>query len=675
MNTKQYKVLMIENDEIDQKAFERFVLHETLPYAYTIADSVKQAKALLYSNKFDIVLTDHNLGDGTSFDIFDSIKDTPFVVITGAGDAEILVTAMKAGAYDCLIKDLECNYLKLIPMIVEKAVANNNKEKLFKMLSHAIMSIKDSVFFVDKDDNILFINNSFSLTYGYEEDEIIGKSISILQVGDTQNMEAMEKGEFYHKRKDGSIFPVCLNRSSIKNEQGIEIANVGILTDISETRRTEQHLETLANYDVLTGLPNRILFYELLKHEIATAKWTNTLLALLFVDLDHFKVVNDALGHNIGDLLLVETAKRLETCLRTSDIVSRIGGDEFTIILRGIVDPKSPEIVAEKIISVLSKPFDLEGHEHTIGASIGISLFPNDSEDVASLVKNADIAMYQVKESGRNSFQFYNDSMNDKTTRRLTMVSKLRKAHENKEFILYYQPQIDIRTGSIKGMEVLIRWQPSGSDMIPPKGFIQLAEETGLIIPIGEWVINTACKQNKKWQEANLPHVSVAVNISGQQFSQSNIFELIQKVLKENNLKSNLLELELTERIIMRAEATIQTLQKLKDIGTCHSIDDFGTGYSSLNHLKQLPIDKLKIAQSFVSGITKNPKDEKIVKVIIDIAHNMELDVIAEGVETKEQLKFLKDLNCDEAQGYLFCKPLPVEQATELLTSRYRYQV
>jgi len=424
----------------------------------------------------------------------------------------------------------------------------------------------------------------------------------------------------------------------------------------------------LAYHDILTNLPNRALFYDQLSSGIAQAKDKGKMSAVLFLDLDRFKLVNDTLGHAVGDKLLQAVSQRLRECIRSVDMVARLGGDEFTIILPQIKGEEDVIEICHKIKEILRPSFSLEGQDVYITTSIGISLYPGDGADPEILLKNADTALYRAKEKGRNNYQFYIPAMNAKAFHLLTMESKLRQGLEREEFILYYQPLIDLKTKGVVGMEALVRWQHSQMGLVSPLEFIPLAEECGLIIPLGEWVLRTACQQNKAWQEEGLPPLKVAVNLSARQFQQDNLVELVLKILEETGLDPQWLELEITENVAMLdIDFTIKVLMSLREKGVQIAIDDFGTGYSSLGYLKNFPISTLKIDQSFIGSLAEGNSDGAITTAMITLAHNLNLKVTAEGVETEEQLSFLQEQQCDSLQGYLFSKPLPPKLFEQLL--------
>ncbi|MCP1311100.1 putative bifunctional diguanylate cyclase/phosphodiesterase [Paenibacillus tyrfis] len=441
-----------------------------------------------------------------------------------------------------------------------------------------------------------------------------------------------------------------------------------MLTDMRNREFTVRQLTYLAYHDMLTGLPNRQKFQQTVGMSIRKAKLSGRKLSVMFIDLDRFKNVNDTFGHAFGDLLLTEAAERLKSGLQAGDCVSRQGGDEFTVLIKDTSQPQDAEKVAQKIIHLLSQPFAIDGHELRVGCSIGIAMYPQDGEDPITLMKNADTAMYRAKELGKNGYQFYKAEMNDTVIQKLVMEEWLNKALEQEEFVLYYQPQVDIFTARMNGMEALIRWNHPRLGFISPGEFIPLAEETGLIIPIGQWVLRTACKQNKAWQLAGFPPLKMAVNISPIQFHQHDFVQVVLDALQESGLEPRYLELEITEGIAMyHVDQVIQKLQTLRELGVHISMDDFGTGYSSLNYLKKFPIDKLKIAQQFVRDITIDPDDAAIVQAIMAMALSLKLNVIAEGVETEEQLSFLLDIKCREIQGYIYSKPVPANEFTDLM--------
>ncbi len=455
-------------------------------------------------------------------------------------------------------------------------------------------------------------------------------------------------------------------------EDGVFKGYRGTGTDITERREAEQKIEFLAYHDALTGLPNRVLLEDRVRQGIGMAERSGTGLALVFLDLDNFKKINDSLGHAAGDALLKEVALRLKRCVRDTDTISRQGGDEFVILLhdlQGGVDSCTP--VLGKIMETLQEPYNWEGNELSTSASIGISLFPEDGHDFETLRKNADMAMYRAKEAGRNTYRFFDEEMDDEAVEHLLMRSGLRRALERGEFELHYQPQIELRTGQVIGAEALLRWQHPEYGLVSPSRFIPVAEDSGLIVPIGEWVLREACRQAGAWQRAGLPPLVVAVNLSAVQFRRGSVEETVTRALAAAGLPPAQLELELTETILIQnVEQVLASVRRLKQLGVKLSIDDFGTGYSSLSYLKRFDIDKLKIDQSFIRDLASDPDDAAIVRAIIQMAHSLDLLAIAEGVETVDMLQQLKAFGCDEAQGYHFARPMPAPEFERYLASQ-----
>ncbi len=462
-----------------------------------------------------------------------------------------------------------------------------------------------------------------------------------------------------------------LNVNLEKQASELSSANALLEQQVQERIRSEKRVQYLAYHDSLTDLPNRGMFSTLLNHGISLAHRHNNGLAVLFLDLDRFKNINDTLGHEAGDALLQEVGKRLRLCLRASDTVARLGGDEFVILLETLDRKELVAVVAQKMLTAIVQPFILLGQEFHVTASIGIGIYPQDGQDEQSLMKNADIAMYQAKTVGKNNYQFYSAQLNANSLERLALESGLRRALEYNEFELHYQPKIDLRTGRITGMEALLRWRHPELGIVAPGKFIQIAEETGLICPIGRWVLKTACMQNKVWQEQGLPRLSMAVNLSARQFSDENLLSDITSILKEAGMEATFLELEITESMLMLdTKKTMKVLTALSKMGIKLALDDFGTGYSSLANLKQFPIDTIKVDRSFIRGISTGGEDNAITAAIIAMGRTLSKTVIAEGVETEEQRDFLRVHACDEFQGFYFSKAVPADQFAELLKAQ-----
>lgn len=517
---------------------------------------------------------------------------------------------------------------------------------------------------------------------GYQPEELLGRSVfDLFHEEDLKTtkkrflskiLEQPDDNEavsYRIRRHDGHyIWLETVSKIICNDLTGAVEEIIAVSRDITQRKETEERLLYLANYDSLTGLPNRTMFRDCLRRAVARAQRNDTRVALLFLDLDRFKNINDSLGHHVGDQLLKGVAKRLQKHAREGDTVARLGGDEFTVILEGVREPEDAAAVARKILELMEPPFKLDGHDIVVSTSIGITIFPDDAGDMRSLLKNADTAMYRTKEKGRNSYHFYTADMNDKAIEHLMLENNLRRALEREEFKLYFQPQFDLHTQGIIGIEALLRWQHPEQGMIYPDQFVPFAEETGLIVPIGEWVIRAACWQARAWQKAGVPSVRVAVNLSMRQFRQRNFVELVYNALNETGLHPRFLDLEITEGFLAsNVEKATEVLQDLHSLGVHLSIDDFGTGYSSLNYLKRFPLNTLKIDQSFVQDISRNADNATIAEAIIALGKSLRLNVIAEGVETEEQAFFLRGRGCDHVQGYLFSHPLPASEIEILL--------
>ncbi|MBN3850359.1 EAL domain-containing protein [Paraburkholderia sp. Ac-20342] len=526
---------------------------------------------------------------------------------------------------------------------------------------------------------IEYVNPAFMRITGYDPAEVIGHDCRVLQRDDREQegvaliREALAANRevsavVRNYRKDGALFWNQLFIAPVPDADGVITHHIGVINDVTELIRYQEQLEYQANYDSLTRLPNRNLLRDRLEHALVLARRHHSGVAVVFLDLDGFKNVNDSLGHSVGDRLLGVVAERLTRCSRTSDTIARHGGDEFVIVMTDTVDEKSLIAWMERVRSSIAEPVWLDGNELYVGCSMGASLFPQDGDDAETLMKKADVAMYRAKDMGRNTFQFYQPEMNASAGVRLNLERRLRRALRDNEFLLHYQPQVDIGSGQIVGIEALVRWHDPEVGLVPPSSFIPLAEESGLIGPLSEWVLREACRQNKAWQDEGLPPARVSVNLSARVFQQRDIAKLVMQVLAETGLEPKYLELELTESTIMRnAEEAVSMLNELHALGIGLAIDDFGTGYSSLSYLKRFPVDRLKIDRSFVSDIGVSGDDETITSAIIALAHSLKLQVIAEGVETSAQLDFLRERECDEMQGYYFAKPLSTDAISALL--------
>ena len=565
--------------------------------------------------------------------------------------------------------------------ITERKRAEEELYRAHQMLQTVLNTIPQRVFWKDLNCTYVGCNRAFATDAGLNNPaEIIGKSDFELAWSGTadryraDDKRIMEQGSTKlnfdepQSRADGSLLWLRTSKLPLWDREGKVIGVIGTYEDITERKVAEDRVKFLAFYDALTELPNRALLQDRLSKALANARRQKDRVALLFLDLDRFKDTNDSLGHSLGDLLLQNVAERLKRCAREQDTVARLGGDEFLIVLTNVKEIADASVAAERFMQAMTAEFVVQGHSLSINCSVGISMFPEHGTDGEILIKNADAAMYSAKESGRNNFRFFTEDMNAQGVERLTLGNGLRLALDKKELFLVYQPQVDIVSGKIIGLEALLRWQHPTLGLVPPDKFIRIAENCGLIVPIGEWVVRTACRQARKWQDEGLPAVSIAINVSAVQFRQEDFCELIRRVLHETGLAPQYLELELTEGLLLaNADVTFSVLQELKAMGLTLAIDDFGTGYSNFNYLRQFRVSKLKIDRSFIRDVAVNPDDAAITAAIISMARSLHLKVTAEGVENEAQMSFLRAHQCDEIQGYYFSKPLAVDKVAEKL--------
>ncbi|TKB25523.1 EAL domain-containing protein [Desulfopila sp. IMCC35006] len=661
-------------------------------FATVEAENGREAVEIFQSDAPDIILLDVVMPEMDGFATCSAIRSMPtgkytqILMVTGLDDTESIERAFEAGANDFVAKPINWTMLGHRGKYMLRAgrameELNKSKRRLAKTQELALLG----------NWEIDLINNSFHCSP--EAGRLLGLTKVHRQISynDFLASVAIQEQDRVKEKIDSAVkfkrpFSInyrvilpdgaqrhILNRCEIFfNENGVEEMMLGAVQDVTQLKNAEEEIRLLAFYDSLTGLANRTLFMDRLGHEIASANRHGKIFALLFLDLDQFKRINDSFGHHIGDLLLKNVSETLQKCIRKSDsatgpvlasdsdtLIARLGGDEFIILLSDIQKPENAAIVARKIIQAIPTVYVLEGHEISVTTSIGISIFPVDGKDMELLLKNADSAMYHAKEKGRNNYQFYKNSLNDAVSERYSLEQGMRNALKRDEFVLYYQPQIELATRRIVGAEALIRWLHPQKGMIPPDKFIPIAEETGLIIDINKWVIQTACRQNEQWRQADLKPIRIAVNLSGYQLASQNIIQIIQEALADADLDSSNLEIEITENVFMQeTKDTIGILKQMKDLKLRIALDDFGTGYSSLSYLTTFPVDVIKIDRSFVMGCTMLENSRVIIKAIIAMGHSLGSKIVAEGIETEEQFELIKGYGADEGQGYLFSPPV-----------------
>src|SRR5229473_449864 len=688
--TSARKILLIENDP-------------------AIADEIRAALAGAGSGAFDLewvrqlseglarlskkgiaaILLELSLTDSQGMETFDKLfaiaPDIP-ILILGNGNEALAKEAVGRGAQDYLLPGHLDSYS--LPRALRNAIERKAVEDaLYVEKERALVtlnSIGDAVLCTDISGNITYLNLVAESMTGWPREEAIGKPLAeVFRIidGPTRKTarDPMEMAVEQNKtvgltvncvliRRDGFESVIEDSAAPIHDRAGNVTGAVIVFRDVSAARALSLQMTHFAQHDFLTKLPNRMLLNDRLSYSISLARRHNNHIAVIFLDLDRFKYINDSLGHATGDQLLQSVSKRLLAGVRGSDTVSRQGGDEFVILLAEIAYPEDAATSAKKILLSLSAPHSVGGQDLHINGSIGISIYPEDGEDAETLIKNADTAMYHAKENGRNNFQFFKAEMNVKAVERQSLEGNLRRALERKEFLLHYQPKVNLDTGEITGVEALVRWQQPDRGLVPPAQFVPIAEDCGLIVQIGRWVLREACRQARAWQDAGLPPVPITVNVSAVEFRDKGFVECVRTILSETGLEARYLGLELTEGVLMEdAESTAAVLQELKVMGVHLAVDDFGTGYSSLSYLQQFPIDVLKIDQSFVHQITADPDDSTIVSAIINMGKSLKHLVVAEGIETQGQLAFLQALSCAEGQGYLFSRPLAADQFAHLL--------
>ncbi|MBS4097842.1 MAG: EAL domain-containing protein [Sulfuricella sp.] len=606
-------------------------------------------------------------------------RDIPVIFVSADTSEQSQLEGLELGADDYLTKPVVTTVLVAR---VRNLLQRKRAEAQLRLAAHVFEHSGEAILITDGKNRITEANPAFTRMTGYTLDEVRGQDPRILSSGRTSREEYAEmwqaihqngfwQGEMWDRCKNGAVYPKLMTISVVRNPQGDIDFFISSFADLSEQKANEEKIRHLAHHDALTGLPNRMHLQISLEQSLATARRDHAEVALMFIDLDRFKIINDTLGHNIGDGLLVEVARRLRDSVRDSDLVARLGGDEFVVALNDCDTANAAAHIAEKILANLAQPYQIEGNPLHTTPSIGISIYPHDGGDLDTLMKNADTAMYHAKAVGRNNFQFFSEGMNKSTNDRLMLENSLHQALQRDEFTVHYQPQADMRSGRLVGAEALIRWQHPERGMVSPLQFIPLAEENGMILAIGTWVLREVCRQIKAWREQGLNGLRFAVNLSPRQFRHEKLVDDILAILAEFEVPAAALELEITESSVMdNPDAAVLQLKKLNQHGLSIAIDDFGTGYSSLNYLKRFPVSKLKIDRSFVMDIPGDANDTAIAIAVIQLAKSLGLNVVAEGVETAEQQQFLEEQGCDFLQGYRYSKPLDAAAFAEFALAR-----
>ena len=685
------RVLLVEDNPKDARLLREMLKDEgSLSTEFFHVTNMGDAETHLAGGKVDVVLLDPGLHDAKGLEAVRRVRAVaprvPLVVLTGFDNESMAAQALQEGVQHYLIKgQIEARGLLLaLRYAIERKTMD---EALFREKERAqvtLNSIGDAVACTDSAGNITFLNLVAEKMTGWSQQEAVGRPMAeILRIMDATTHEtipnpmemAVQRNRTVHLplncilvRRDGFEIPIEDSVSPIHDRQGQITGAVIVFRDVTVTRAMAVQIAHSAHYDSLSGLPNRTLLNERIEFSIALARRHMRKLAVLFLDLDGFKHINDSLGHPVGDKVLQSVAKRLMSCVRGADTVSRQGGDEFVVLLSEMEFAEDAAVTATRMLQAMAEAHSIDGRDLHVSTSIGVSIYPDDGLDAETLIKNADTAMYQAKENGRQSYQFFEPAMNVRAVERQSLEEGLRRALERREFHLLYQPKIDLRTGEISGAEALLRWQHPTRGSISPAQFIPIAEACGLILPIGAWVLREACAQAQAWIDAGLPSTTMAVNVSAMEFRDKNFLESVFATLTDTRLDPSSLVLELTESVLVkRPEAAASILRILRDRGIQVAVDDFGTGYSSLSYLQRFPVDALKIDQSFIRQISSGGDNKHIVTAVIAMARSLKLRTIAEGVETLEELSFVRAHQCDEAQGYFFSQPVPPEEFAKLL--------
>lgn len=704
MSQNQQQILIVDDDPVILKSLKDLLAVRGYPADTAVGG--KEAIIQLDQKAYDVILLDLHMPYVTGHDVMTHIKnnriDTSVIIVSGETSFESARDAVSKGAYDFLRKPYAADELiiTLSNALKEKRLQKQNRlmqmqlresERLHRYL---VDTSPDIIYILDPEGNFTFINERVESLLGFAKNELIGKHYSLLVHHDDLEQakyvfnerrigkRASRNVELRLKCKDDGAprffetrtLPIELSSMGIyantdNEKRKTYLGTYGVARDVTDRKLAEETINFQAYHDLLTKLPNRALLRDRLSLAISQAKRENEMLAVMFLDLDRFKNINDSLGHMIGDELLQQVSTRLKSCLREGDTLARFGGDEFTLLLPKVGQVREDvSAIAQKITSILKDPFMIDGHELYVSVSIGIAMYPQDGNNMESLIKHADVAMYHVKGRGKNGYQFYSNEMNTPYFQNLSMETGIHKALLKNEFSLVYQPQINLKTGEIVGVEALLRWHHPEHGIISPSEFIPFAEESGLIVDIGHWVLKSSLAELSRWRNAGLPAIRMSINMCARQLVEKNIVSIIKRTLTDYSLPGSALEIEITENTIMDdMDSIVRKLKELSEIGVTIAIDDFGTGYSSLSYLHRLPIQTLKIDRTFLKESRFSKGDNTIVNTIVAMAKGLQLNVVAEGVETQTQLDYLRSIECHEAQGFLFGKPLPSDIIAQLL--------
>jgi diguanylate cyclase (GGDEF)-like protein/PAS domain S-box-containing protein len=674
------RVLIVEDLPYDAELMALRLRDEGFDLDYTrVQGETAYLQAL--AERPDLILCDWHLPQFSGQRALSLLRqkdpDTPFIIVSGGIGEEAAIDALRQGASDYVLKDRPARLGEAVKRVLldqQLRMAHRIAEEKLRLAERAFQNTAEGITVTDVNGDIVSTNPAFEEITGYSHEEVLGQNPRILKSGHHKPSFYREmwntlisaghwRGEIWNRRKNGDLFPEWLTISAVKDSNGETTHYVGVFTDISQMKEAQEQINFLAHHDALTQLPNRALFRERFEHALMHARRMKQSIALLFLDLDRFKTVNDTLGHPVGDQVLLEVSKRMTTIIRASDTLARLGGDEFVLLLEEQTNAQHAAVVARKLIDLFSNPMIIGEHELVVTASIGITLYPNDGDDPDLLIRHADRAMYEAKQQGRNTYRFFTQALTEGALERLKMENDLRWAISRNEMILHYQPIVDLRTRQLQGVEALVRWQHPKQGLIAPALFIELAEEIGIIGDIGQWVLDTACNQLAEWDRDRFPVPRLSVNLSVQQIDREGLVALVSESLRASGLSPQRLELEVTESMLMRnPDLSRAVLSELRTLGVNFAIDDFGTGYSSLAYLKLLPLDRLKIDKSFVRDIGRDSNDEAIVRAIIALSKSLGLESVAEGVERTSQAEFLKRAGSDLAQGYLYSRPLAADE-------------